>query len=451
MKKPNILLLFPDQHRGDWMPYTEETFTRMGIDSVPINMPNVRRLMDEGITFTRTITSSPLCSPARACLASGLRYDKCQVPDNSYDYSVNLPSFYSVLKQNGYRVGGVGKFDLLKGSQNWGMDGLKDELKEIGFTDGIDNAGKWDAINSYCNNKTPQDPYMNYLTENNLVDRHVTDMERRKDRLFNEPTDLPEDAYCDNWLTDNGINLIKNFPEENPWFLQVNFTGPHNPWDVTTRMKEKWEGVNFPLPINWDGDPEKINKVRQNYAAMLENIDRNIGRLIDEIERREELDNTLIIYTADHGEMLGDFNKFGKHIPEQGSIHIPLVIWSKDINKRLGQKNTVSDTLVELQDLTATIVEYTGLEMGAAQDSISLIPVINGIKEEHRSFQVSALDDWQVIMDTRYKLVARSKRGKLKYKLYDLEEDPRELNNIANTHQGIVKKLSTNLNEELTL
>jgi len=120
-QKLNILFFCPDQHRGDWIPYNQKSLERMGIENLPIKMPNLKKIMDEGVTFTRTITPSPLCAPARASLASGLRYNKCPVKDNEDKYPLDLKNFYSVLKENGYRVGGVGKFDLNKPSYWWGL------------------------------------------------------------------------------------------------------------------------------------------------------------------------------------------------------------------------------------------------------------------------------------------------------------------------------------------
>lgn len=453
MKRPNILFLFPDQHRGDWMPYNKDVFERLGMEELPLRMPNIKRLMDEGTTFTRTVTSSPLCGPPRACLASGLRYDKCQVPHNSYNFPLEQKTFYSVLKDNGYKVGGVGKFDLNKAVLEWEGDWL-DDLKTIGFTDAIDNAGKWDGVMSVKQDQ-PKDPYMRYLAENNLLLMYINDMEERHDLLVDKPTDLPEEGYCDNWIANNGINMLKAFPEDKPWFLQANYSGPHDPWDITREMKESWKDVDFPLPVNWDQDnPEKINGVRQNYAAMLENIDQTIGKFIAEIEKRGELDNTYIIYSADHGEMLGDFNKFQKIIPERGSVRIPLVVWGPDV-----KEGVYSDALVELQDLAATILELANLsvveDMPEAEDSISLKPILEGKEKTHRDYQVSALkiadnNEWIMISDARYKLIVEGendKNGKCleKIRLYDLEIDPWEEENIAEKREDIVLNLKNKL------
>ena len=175
-------------------------------------------------------------------------------------------------------------------------------------------------------------------------------------------------------ITKNAINMLKEFPKDKPWHLVVNFTGPHDPWDVTVRMKNNWKENSFPSPNK--GDKKKIKEeiaVRQNYAAMLENIDRNIGLILDEVDKRGELDNTIIIYSSDHGEMLGDFECYGKTRPHRGSVRIPLVIAGPNI-----KEGVYSNALVELQDLTSTIIDYAGTKMEEAKDSISLRRILEG-------------------------------------------------------------------------
>jgi len=239
--------------------------------------------------------------------------------------------------------------------------------------------------------------------------------------------------------------MLKNFPEDQPWFLQVNFTGPHNPWDVTEKMRKSWKDVEFPDPEGFEEESiskEEINKVRQNYAAMLENIDQNIGLFIEQIKKRGELDNTIIIYSSDHGEMLGDFNKWGKTHPERSSVNIPLVISGPGISKGI-----YSDALVELQDLTSTILHYCNLEMPEAVDSKSLNPILEGEKTDHRPYQVSAFDKWKMISDEKYKLANHENK---ETELYNKEIDPWELNNIAEKNKEKVKELINQLNCELS-
>lgn len=330
-------------------------------------------------------------------------------------------------------------------------------METLGFSKAIDNEGKWDGILSIIReqdehgrlrrvkpqNYSPKGPYMKFLSDHDLLGVHIQDFMKRfgKKNLNTKPTPLPEYAYCDNWIGRNAIRLLNQIPESKPWHLVVNFTGPHDPWDITKRMKQRWKDVHFPPPHQGNSNTirEKIN-VRQNYAAMLENIDRNIGLILDEIRKRNELENTIIIYTSDHGEMLGDFERYGKIRPERGAVSIPLVC-----SGSLIRKSHVSKALVELQDLTATLLEYAGIPPQDLKDSLSLRNILEGSTKIHRDYQISAidlrevgLDEWKMISDGEYKLVVENQNKK---RLYNLKSDPWENENISKKNPQIIAKL----------
>ncbi len=458
-KSPNFLIFFPDQHRGDWMPYNKETFQKFGMTELPLRMPNIKRIMKGGVTFTNAITPSPLCAPARACLASGLRYKDCRVVNNNTDYPIDQKTYYSALREVGYIVSSVGKLDLHKPTLYWGLNGWIPDFDKLGFTNVIDNEGKWDAFLSLRKDKSdglsqngtsqqkynPKGPYMKYLEEKDLLHIHVSDFKKRLKLYNTEPTPLPEESYCDNWITRQALNMLNKFPVNNPWHLVVNFTGPHEPWDITKQMKEKWENVSFPAPYKGkEKKGEEEIKIRQNYAAMLENIDRNIGIILEKVKDRGEIDNTIIIYASDHGEMLGDFGKHGKQLPYRGSTHIPLVISGPSILKGFSNYQ-----LIELQDLTNTILDYAQTSMKEAKGSISLRGLLEDNKKNHRKYQISALNfsrrgnsGWKLIKNERYKLVVEKEEV---FKLYDLNQDPWEENDCSKENPIIVSELYNEL------
>ena len=168
-KRPNILLLFPDQLRFDWTGANGK---------VNVRTPNLDALAKRGTRFTRVLVASPLCAPSRGCLACGKEYDRGRVPNNGVDYPLDQTTYYQRLRDSGYHVIGCGKFDLHKKTKDWGLDG-KRLLKELGYSDGIDNAGKHDATSSGA--VTPKDPYMALLHRRGLAAAHVEDFHKRKD------------------------------------------------------------------------------------------------------------------------------------------------------------------------------------------------------------------------------------------------------------------------------
>ena len=436
-KKPNFLFLFSDQHRGDWMPYDSEIKRQLGVENLELNMPTIRALMDNGTSFTHAVTPAPICAPARACLAAGKRYKNCRVPVNQVNYDPNLEPFYKKLNVAGYYVCGVGKFDLNKGDLYWG-NGYHEVLERSGFSHTMDSEGKMDTIWAALQKKPGL--YGQLLLKNNLLEQHIEDMIKRGGG--DHPTPLPDEFYADNWVTQNGIDMLENMPKDQPWFMQVNFSGPHDPWDITVSMKEAVKDRSFPIAA--DCTDEKNKGVRQNYAAMIENIDKNMGLIIEAVKRRGDYENTIIVYSSDHGEMMGDHNLYGKSKPEQGSIHIPLVI---DASRFGGVKGKSNRTPVELQDLAVTFLDYAELSPESSLESMSLRPIVAGESDKVRDYAISELitpnptglyNTFGTISDGKYKLIMRNGAQD---RLYDLSVDPFECSDISQSNQETVEKL----------
>ena len=432
-RPPNFLFFLPDQHRHDWL----------GINRrLPLRTPNLDALAARGTVFTRAYTPSPLCAPARACLASGRAYGQCRVFNNNQDYPLDIPTYYQRLRDRGYRVCGVGKFDLHKDLTKplfWELDGSR-LLREWGFTEGIDNEGKLDGSNSYLSaGRKPRGPYLNFLAQRGLADLYVDEHLRRKDLGNAYVTALPDDAYCDNWLSENGLRFLRQFPKDQPWHLVVNFTGPHAPMDVTASMAERWRDATVPPPHdNHRDDPEVALRRRRYYAAMIENIDRQIGRFMALVEERGELDNTVVVFASDHGEMLGDHGRWGKGTWHEPSSRIPLIVAGPG-----ARRGATAHTFVALHDLAATFLDYAGADPLPQADARSLRPLLEGRTERHRQFIYSGLYNpdlrgWDMVVEGRWKLV----RTDDAFILYDLESDPQEDRDLAPEHPDVVERMS---------
>jgi len=468
-ERPNLLFLFPDQHRGDWLGAR---------DRVPVRTPNLDRLAERGVAFERAVCPAPLCGPSRACLASGMEYDRCGVRDHRVDYPLAARTYYGRLrKEAGYHVMGCGKFDLQKHSGDWGIDG-QNNLAANGFSAGVNSAGYWDAYGSATGEAGSftgaLDPYMAYLAEHDLAEIHVADLARRRatgtaesdiDATF--PTPLPEHAYCDNWIARTGLDLLGDAPEDRPWHLVVNFAGPHNPWDVTEAMHGWYRDpdVEFPAPVDADSDSRERfdatthQAVRRNYATTVENIDRWVGRYLAELEDRGELQDTLVVFASDHGEMLGDRGQWYKRSPYQPSAGVPLVAAGPGVESR-----GLVDEPASVLDLHATFLDYAGVDPGAV-DSRSLRPYLSGEADEHRAVAHSGMGPWRLAVDGRYKLIrgydpdrsaneqvsaadawdeaeVRHALGDHEPILFDLGTDPGETENVAAGNPGVVERLA---------
>ncbi len=442
---PNILLVVPDQLRYDW------TGLNPGI---PVRTPNLNDLAARGVQFENCYCASPLCAPSRACLAAGVEYHRCGVPDNSLNYPLDQATYYSLLRDAGYHVMGCGKFDLHKPEPSWGVEG-QHLLAEWGLSAGIDSAGKWDAIR--WGMTEPCDPYTAHLHSTGRVETHRDDFGRRREVgtfAATFPTPLPEESYCDNWIAAQGLRLLAAAPRDKPWHLAVNFAGPHEPVDVTNRMDGLYRGIDFPQPNrSREFTSAKHVEIRRNYAAMIENIDAWLGRFLAAAEERGDLENTLVVFTSDHGEMLGDHDLWMKRLPQQGSVGIPLVVAGPGV--RLG---ATAPALVSLMDLAATFVDYAGATVPESMDSRSLRAVLDGSSDSHRELLLSGLDPWRCVTDGRLKLIRGYPGGRLpggsdlpaypegdaraQPLLYDIQEDPFENQNLAQRAPSDVARLT---------
>jgi arylsulfatase A-like enzyme len=434
MKPPNILFLFPDQHRWDWLGLNPD---------LPCRTPNLDTLAARGLRFERCYTPSPLCSPARACLATGRCYGRSGVESNRDNTPTDLPTHTRALREAGYQVAGVGKFDLHKADQSWGLDG-KELLEEYGYSSGCDNEGKGDGANSYLRNgRQPAGPYLKFLADRGWADAYVDMFSNATDKKsglnFTAVSPLPEQGYCDNWIAGNAAGELRDFDGDRPWYLVVNFAGPHDPYDVTACMHAAWNDVEFPEP--WNAEPEEgVMQRRRNYAAMIEIIDTRIGELIRIVEERGELDNTLIVYSSDHGEMLGDHNRWTKKVWQEGSSHVPLILAGPGVAE--GQS---TGALTSLHDLSATFLELAGAPELEGADARSFCPTLKDPTRAHRQIVTSALGDWRMAVDRRYKCVTTAGKPTL---LFDLAVDPAESNDIADKHPGLVEEMTAFLEDE---
>jgi arylsulfatase A-like enzyme len=473
--QPNILFVFPDQHRPDWVGYDGD---------IPVRTPTLDGLVERGTAFANAVCPSPICGPSRACLASGREYDTCGVRDHDADYPLAAPTLYGRLRDAGYHVMGTGKFDIQKHSSEQGIDG-KNNLRANGFSGGVNSAGKWNAIGT-ASDGTPGDPYTKYLADEGLLETHLEDFERRRDPdlSYHEgvdvhatfPTPLPDHAYSDNFVGRKTVDLLRDAPDDQPWFMQVNFVGPHNPWDVTEDMHGWYRDpdVTFPDPVDPEGrlSEDKHQEVRRNYAAMIENIDRWLDRFLDVLEERGEREDTLVVFAADHGELLGDHGHWYKQFPYQSSAGVPLAVAGPGVAER-----GLVDPPATILDLHATFLDYAGRDpqsVDAAMDSRSMRAYLAGETTDDdapadggpREVVYSGFGPWRFAFDGRHKFIrgfdperhpqktdawdeteVRSGLQNIDPVLFDLGADPHELSDVADANPEVVARLDDALHE----
>ncbi len=404
-KRPNILFVQTDQQRPEWVEMNPD---------IPVRTPHLRQLAERGVWLANAICPSPVCAPSRACLVAGQEYDRTRVWGNSTDAPDNMFKYHLRLRDEaGYHVMGAGKHHVGNNQSGnparflCGVDGGQG-VEAWGFSDAIFNAGLNQATILMRNNEmVPQDAYMAFLHARGLAEEHIADYVRRsREGVWTAtfPTTLPDDAYFDTWITNNALTLLDRAPDDRPWYLEVNLQNPHHPWDITESM-HRWyrePSVEFPLPVfnTEDIAPETHQEVRRNWAATVEHLDSCLGRLVARVRARSDLDNTVIVFTSDHGEMLGDYDQWQKLSPLQASVGVPLVIAGPGV-RAFGRDDAPMTTL----DLTASFLEWAGLTPGGDLDSRSLVDYLGARARRHRDMVFSGLSAWRMVFDGHFKLV----------------------------------------------
>jgi arylsulfatase len=444
-RRPNILFLLSDQHRYDWLPWTPSL---RGL----LHTPNLERLAARGMRFTNAVCAAPICGPSRACLASGIEYPRCGLIQHEADWPVELlGSHYQLMRDVGqYHVTGCGKFDLRKKSHDPGADGAN-HVVEWGFSDAVNIGGKWTGIAGAASSAL--DPYQLALWKAGFAELHREDYERRRganNYCETSPTPLPDSMYVDNWVAATAESILQAIPRGRPWYCQVNFSGPHEPLDITESMADSISARGmFPPPFqpNERFDSAKHQEIRRNYSAMVENIDARIGDLLLALEASGELEQTIVIYSADHGEMLGDHGRWAKSVPFQPSVGIPFIVAGPGV-----QQGCVNNSPISLIDVAATVLDYAGIESPKNFESVSLRPVLEGAASSVRPVVFSGLHSWRMVFDGRHKLIRNydfqscGRKSESAFLappiLYDLNNDPMESTNVADHYPGRVRRLS---------
>ncbi|KAG2530851.1 hypothetical protein JM18_001580 [Phytophthora kernoviae] len=415
--RPNILVFFPDELRFDWI--------NNGTDTDFLQTPNIDSIRERGLKFNRTITASPVCGPARACFAAASHYEEVGVLTNRYNFPTNrMTTYYKLLKEAGYHTMAVGKLDLNKNdtlnSFGWGHEG-NEHAAEFGFSELVNCVGVFESyfLKNPDINGSYIEPYTDFLLAHNATNIFLNDTHARVDggntkigdpQFYKDtyPNVLPDDLYNDNWVADQALRVLSEAPADKEWFLIVNWNGPHYPMSVTESMYGRMQNRNFPQPVDYVGNftAEMHNRTRADYAAMIENIDSHIGRILAAVN----LSETVVVFASDHGEMLGDRGLWAKDVPFQPS-------------------GTTTNAGVSLIDLARTFLDIGEVKDIPSQmsEAYSLRPILEGSNHTKRVVR-SALGTWKLWFDGRYKYVVGYSDDEPM--LYDVDLDPHERTNL---------------------
>ena len=435
---PNVLLITMDQWPGSFLGCEGHSV---------IETPTLDRLARNGVRFTRAYSECPICIPARRTLMTG------QTPklhgDRIFQKNLRMPSNTKTIAQAfrdaGYQAFAVGKLHVMP------------QRDRIGFDDAyISEEGRpyYGSI----------DDYDLFLAEKGHVGQQFSHGVSNNDYTW-RTWQLPEDCHVTNWATQQMCKTIKRRNPDKPAFWYLSFTHPHPPLVPLNANFDRYTRKTIPKPLvsDWtkkttshflknikDRWPqmssEMIDDVRRAFYALCTHIDAQIRIVIGTLREEKLLDNTIVMITSDHGDMLGDFGLFAKRVMYENSTRIPMVVLGTKENKKIN-KGSISNRLVGLADVMPTLLDLANIKIPSSCNGQSMFdsqPRKNLYAEANEGINAT-----RMITDDRYKLVWYP-HGNI-FQLFDLKNDPEELIDLSlkGDFQNHLNKLKTTLADSL--
>jgi arylsulfatase A-like enzyme len=417
-RKPNLIYVFADQLRYQSCGYAGDEYART---------PNMDRLASEGCNLHQAVASTPVCAPYRASLMTGKYQSSTGMVINEIRLSPEHRCFGHVLTESGYNTGYIGKWHM------WANQLGHHELVRNGFTPpgpyrlGFD--GTWSAYN--FNHYYFHSPYFRDNAEPHL-----------------------RQGYEPDGQTDEAIAFVKHAAKKDePFALFLSWGPPHYPWgldNVDARWSEQFRSVDIPLAPNYSNKsdpyadawqklpPDYDTKVRdwmRTYYAQTAGLDANLGRLMAALEASGVADDTILVFTSDHGEMFGSHGRQAKLIFYEEAARVPFLIrWPKQIAKK-----TVTDTPLCTPDIMPTLLSMMGLPIPETVEGQDLSAAVLGkrshVKDVAHMQGMGATaawadgSEWRALRDYEYTYAVYRKDGS--ELLFHNRRDPYQLVNLV--------------------
>jgi arylsulfatase len=429
-KQPNILWYCTDQQRFD---------TIGALGNPHVRTPVIDSLVRDGVAFTHTYCQSPICTPSRSSLMTGLYPSRLHNTRNGNGtFPEHPPLITRLIADAGYDGGLVGKFHLQSA-------GYRTEPR-------LD-----DGFRFWKFSHAPRDDWKEGHDYADWVRERGGDL----NGFLDQDGCVPTEFHQTTWASEMAMEFIEqDRPEGQPWLLNVNTYDPHPPFIPPREYAEKFDPAEMPGPhyrpsdlaqqealkdVDFQGtaaDPEsfKGREIQALYYAMIAQIDDQFARILESLDRSGQRDNTVIIFTSDHGESLGDHGLVQKGCRfYEGLVRVPLIISCP----ALFQSGVQADGLVELLDLTATLLDLAGVPQPEYMQGQSLLPVLTGavsgeqLRDSVRSEYFDGQDSVHTGGKGTFGTMFRDERYKLSLyhdvgigELYDMKSDPWEFENL---------------------
>lgn len=417
MKRPNIIFYFSDQQRWDTV--------------TPDLTPNLENLASEGVKFTNSFTCQPVCGPARACLQTGVYATQNKCYWNGIPLPENTKPLAEYFNEAGYDTAYIGKWHLA--------------------------SDRYPGIGLHCEStavpKSKQGGYKYWRAADVLeftshgYDGYVFDGEGNR---------IDFTGYRADCINDFALEYLDNRDKEKPFFLFVSQLEPHHQndhhcYEGPKETVENYRGYPIPDDLNFlKGDYEESYP---DYIAAINRLDENVGRLVQKLRDIGEYENTVIVYTSDHGSHFKTRNAEYKRSCHDSCTHIPLLIFGGGF-----EGGKIDERLVSLIDLPPTLLRAAGIEI---PESYEGFPLQDETERDHVFIQISESQVGRAVRTKRYKYSVRALgSGNVLHSspiyfedfLYDLEKDPIEKNNLVKDpeYKQVRKELKQMLIKQMT-
>jgi choline-sulfatase len=415
----NVLLIMSDEHRPDALGCAGHSTVRT---------PTLDGVAEAGTRFTSAYCSSPLCVPSRASFATGQYVHEISYWDNATPYDGAISSWGHHFEKHGIDVTTVGKLDFVPDVDDGFADQRVPAHRETPDVHGLHRDPPIQRENSRSRIEAAG-PVPN-------GEAWYCEREATKTREAIEFLEARADERDDNSATE-------------PWVMSVNYILPHFPLEVERRYYDQYPTAEMDLPIDYpaadehpildelrhhfDGrgvDEETLRRTRAAYYGLCTALDDYIAQLLAALDRTGLAEDTLVIYTSDHGEPLGDHELWWKCCMYEPSVGIPLIFRDPGV-----EEGITFDSPVSLLDLVPTIAECVGIESDDAWQGRSLLPVIRGEREPDPDRAV--FSEYHAHGTSRGMFMLRQGRYKYIYypdnpaQLFDVVADPDECHNLT--------------------
>ena len=436
-KRPNIILLMADQMRADCM----------GIVGHPdVKTPYLDSLAAEGVIYPHAYSACPTCVPARATLYTGMSQKKT----GRVGYEDLVPWRYEhtlagELSKAGYYTQCVGKMHVHPLRNNLGFHNVR-------LHDGYLHAYRRPNTPSYEDQRVADDYYW-WLKQELGITADPVDNGTDCNSWVARPWMYEEKYHPTNWVANECLDFLRRRDRDMPFFLMASFVRPHPPIDAPQYYFDLYRDKELQPPYRGDwndearhlrdghgyhaqtapGDPEYIRQLRQGYYGAITHMDHQIGRILSALVEEQLMEDTVILFVSDHGEMLGDHLLFQKAKPYQGSVQVPMFLSGPECY--VGAHHRLCQDLVELRDVMPTILELAGAPIPESVDGVSMLHPVERqwLHGEHTLGQ----DSMHFIVTKTDKYIWYSQTGKELY--FDLERDPHETHNAVTEPEYAVR------------